>query len=354
MRIVNGCGSTNSQLASLAVVNRALQIAGSNTVGGAAIALPVQLIGAGNETGVVFTIGFDPSVVSLTGVQPGTAASGTPTWSTVAAGQVRIAVFPTNAVFAAGVSELARVQFTVSSTVSNTMMPVVFVGTNAVTWDATGQGLVCSLEAGQVYVGGGMPVSATTNAATGFFDGTVTVVVPAGGIAAGQALRLLFYNLGVDAKGYPITIYNPSGAVTVAGLTNPVPYLQANGPLAAGPFSFTVHYMVVDRTTQPAPTFELQVVSVPFYQVTGSNVPVTMVYTTKRTVQLRFLTEVGKTNYIQYRSNLASNQIWNTVSPAIRGYGGGITNVWTDDGPPKTESSPSNAPIRFYRVLSNP
>ena len=346
VRVSNGCGQTNSRGASLTIVDRALQIVGGSALPGSNIVVPVNLVGAGNETGAVFTLVWDTNVLALAGIVSGSAVTNSPIIATQAPGQFKFWIAPNGAAFNAGLNELIQLHLTVSSCVSNTVVPLFLAGTNDVR-DASGAILVCDSQSGQVYVGGGVPVPPTASTNTGFFEGQVTVNVPPGGLPASQALRILVTGLGTDTLGYPITIYN------AAGTNNGVPYLQVNGPLAQGLITLPVRYAVVDRKTQPAPVFVVQLIGITPVSIpaAGSPIPVNLLYT-NGAVRLQFMTVFGKTNYIQYRSTVATNRSWTTVSPSIRGFGGTMT--WTDDGAPKTESRPGTTTNRFYRVLVNP
>lgn len=66
-------------------------------------------------------------------------------------------------------------------------------------------------------------------------------------------------------------------------------------------------------------------------------------------IRLRFSSDLNRSYYIQYTDNLAE---WKTALPAVTGTGG--IAEWLDDGPPKTESHPSTASARSYRVVFAP
>lgn len=61
---------------------------------------------------------------------------------------------------------------------------------------------------------------------------------------------------------------------------------------------------------------------------------------------LEFSTKRGVTYHIQYSADL---QIWKTAQPVVTGTG--AKAQWIDEGPPRTESKPSQGTIRYYRVI---
>jgi hypothetical protein len=67
----------------------------------------------------------------------------------------------------------------------------------------------------------------------------------------------------------------------------------------------------------------------------------------------RFLIEwpaiVGRTYTVQYSSDMTT---WKTAVQALVAAGTAVQ--WLDDGPPKTETKPSQAGSRFYRVFLLP
>jgi hypothetical protein len=67
----------------------------------------------------------------------------------------------------------------------------------------------------------------------------------------------------------------------------------------------------------------------------------------------RFLIEFsaipGARYAVQYSSDM---QTWKTANPIITAPANRVQ--WYDDGPPKTESKPSDIGSRFYRVMALP
>ena len=67
------------------------------------------------------------------------------------------------------------------------------------------------------------------------------------------------------------------------------------------------------------------------------------------TVMTEFLAQSNRVYYVQYTHDLKT---WKTAVPALVGSGGYIQ--WIDGGEPKTDSSPANDPMRFYRLILLP
>jgi alpha-tubulin suppressor-like RCC1 family protein len=67
------------------------------------------------------------------------------------------------------------------------------------------------------------------------------------------------------------------------------------------------------------------------------------------TFLIQFNTDLNRTYYVEYSSDA---QVWKVAFPPVLGTGGPVQ--WIDDGPPKTDSSPADQTLRFYRVLVSP
>ena len=176
------------------------------------------------------------------------------------------------------------------------------------------------------------------NPQTGLFEQTVRVTNNSSNTLTG--IRLFINGLPVD-----VVVYSASGS------TNGGPYLQYNLPLApAAAVDFVVEYYRANRQAIPQPTYvsmEMNPVSV---VVTGTGRAI------DRFVQLesgRFLLEFtavpGSRYAVQYSSDMV---VWKTANPVITAPSNKVQ--WYDDGPPKTESIPTNTGSRFYRVMEQP
>jgi sugar lactone lactonase YvrE len=136
------------------------------------------------------------------------------------------------------------------------------------------------------------------------------------------------------------------------GRSNGIPYLAYNIPLAPGQnVDLQVEYYVPDRQPFPNPVFRAEVAAQdPPVEPQGTPLGfVRQVWLTNGLFLVELSTMAGRQYYVQYGSNLTN---WTTASPAVLGNGSKVQ--WVDTGPPKTESRPSSATNRFYRVLLAP
>ena len=181
------------------------------------------------------------------------------------------------------------------------------------------------------------------NPQTGLFEQTVRVTNNSSNTVTG--IRLFINGLPVD-----VVVYNASGS------TNGGPYLQYNLPLApTAAVDFVVEYYRANRQAIPQPTYVVEYVA-------EENGPGSVALTgtgraIDRFVQVsggRFLIEFtavpGNRYAVRYGSDPAS--ITNTANPIITAPSNKVQ--WYDDGPPKTESIPTNTGSRFYQVMEQP
>ena len=174
--------------------------------------------------------------------------------------------------------------------------------------------------------------------------------------------RLNFLSVPVDAHANQIQVYNsPSrqGTGTIIDL----------GPIEAGGIQLiTLEYFVPDHQGWPTIGSDaiLPVIStstlVPAARVTppGIGLPDSKVRITRQSavanagftgVLLDFPTQTNRNYYVQYSGQVdfnKTNEI-RLVLPAL--IGTGSTVQWIDNGPPKTESFPTDATTRYYRIL---
>ncbi len=159
-----------------------------------------------------------------------------------------------------------------------------------------------------------------------------------------QAVRLTLQNLAPS-----IVVYNATGTNGVSE-----PYLQHNFPVpAGGSVTFFIEYYVADRVTIPNPTLLVELMPVDSPVVPVGTVQSILrsppVVLTDGSLLIDFATAAGRTYFIQYSADMAT---WTTVVPSLTGTGS--TRQWIDNGPPKTESHPSTAGARFYRIIETP
>ena len=110
--VTNAAGSATSGVAML-TVPRVVRAGTTNGPTGNLVELPVELLAAGDENAVGFSLDFDPAKMTAAGVTPGGALHGAAlNFNTNQPGHVGVvAAQPNNAVFGFGTQEVARIQF---------------------------------------------------------------------------------------------------------------------------------------------------------------------------------------------------------------------------------------------------
>jgi hypothetical protein len=178
---------------------------------------------------------------------------------------------------------------------------------------------------------------------TGLFYQTVLVSNPT---AAPFAALRLWVELDASSLARGVQVWNATGR------SNDVPYLSYNTSLAPGQsVNLQVEYYVPDRRPFPSPSFRTEVTA-----AGPSGEPPGTVLGFVRQVPLpgglflvEFSTIAGWWYFVQYSGDMTD---WKTALPAVVGTGSRVQ--WIDNGPPKTESLPSSASSRFYRVILLP
>jgi hypothetical protein len=159
-----------------------------------------------------------------------------------------------------------------------------------------------------------------------------------------NAIRIYISNLtNVPA----ITVHNASG------YSNNIPYVETHQAIAPGSYvDIRIEYASPLRVV-PNPILRAELA--PVANPGGLNISGTLQRINRtfmlanRTIMTEFLTQSNRVYYIQYTHDLKK---WNTATPALIGSGAYIQ--WIDGGEPKTDSSPANDPMRFYRLVMLP
>ncbi len=178
----------------------------------------------------------------------------------------------------------------------------------------------------------------TFNPQTGLFEQTIQLRNPGGTATTGQ--RVLVHGLTITVR-----LYN------AAGTTNGVPYVEHRAPVPPGTTDLLLEFFSTDRRAFTQPTYAIEPIG-----GTEPPAPAGVVVPVDRNVKLsngRFMIEFaaipGRAYAIQYSADL---QNWKTAVPSVIAP---ATRVqWFDDGPPKTESKPTEVKARFYRVIQLP
>jgi len=186
-------------------------------------------------------------------------------------------------------------------------------------------------------------VSAVTpiilNPQTGLFEQTVSLDNTSANTV--DAIRLVIQALPADVR-----VYNASGSTAGS------PFVLDNFPLDPGSsVDLVIEYYRANRQEIPQPTFLVQDTGAVTVTASGTVIPIN--YFTNDVSGSRFLIEFsatpGRRYAVQYSSDMVS---WKTAVPVITAP---VNRVqWYDDGPPKTESRPTDAGSRFYQVIQLP
>jgi len=160
-------------------------------------------------------------------------------------------------------------------------------------------------------------------------------------------------NTGRVAAVFRILIRNMPARTQVwnaHGTVEGIPYVDLAFSLAPGAKQkITLEYRSADRTTIPQPEFEVTTAAEAEPPQTPTGVTLALqprVTLDNGNVLLEFNSAAGKTYYLQYATDPA---LWKTALPKVEGTGNRIQ--WLDNGPPRTDSHPSTASSRFYRIL---
>ena len=142
-----------------------------------------------------------------------------------------------------------------------------------------------------------------------------------------------------------IVLYNASGTNG-----NGQSYLQYNYPVPpGGTLTLAAEFYSPNRVSTPHPTYTVALVS-PVQLTAPAGTPQSIlrnpVVLADGTFLIDFLTVKGASYYILYSQNMVD---WNVAQPPVIGTGYDLQ--WVDDGPPKTMSSPSSVPSRYYKVI---
>jgi hypothetical protein len=188
------------------------------------------------------------------------------------------------------------------------------------------------------------------NRQTGLFEQSMRLSNT--GAATVDAARV--FVLGLPATN---SLYNRNGVGIPIGSTNFAPYVQTDVPLGPGSnLVFLLEYYLPDLKAITNQTLKAEAATPaqpPGLPAGAQSVPLQAGRDPMLLANGRFLIEwaaiVGRSYAIQYSSDMTN---WKTAVPSIVA---AATKVqWLDDGPPKTETKPSQAASRYYRVFLLP
>ena len=123
-------GSITSSNAVLTVLTSAVEIVSASANGSTTALVPVQLVSAGNENSLYFSLNYNSSVLTYTGVTAGSNATGAfliANTSQTGSGSLGLELLlPGSAVFSAGTQQLAVVSFAVAQLSNAVVTPITF------------------------------------------------------------------------------------------------------------------------------------------------------------------------------------------------------------------------------------
>jgi hypothetical protein len=156
-----------------------------------------------------------------------------------------------------------------------------------------------------------------------------------------SAARVLVFGLLPGAQ-----VFNANGT------NNGIPFVQYNLPVPPGGSADQIIEYYVPSRVPPTPILVTEIVP-NLSPVTLTGVPQKIARMVElkadNTFLLEFSTLLNRSYAVQYSSDLVQ---WKTVVPTVTGNGSRVQ--WIDNGAPKTESAPSAAEKRFYRVVLLP
>lgn len=395
--ITNAAGSVTSSNALLTVTTnivhrlttgRVLQI-------GNTLAVPIIFRSNGRENAVSFSLAYDTNTVSnptFTKID-GTAVATTDTTQPGVAG---IALtLPVGSMFNAGYAGLGLIQFDLATGKNPLAAGLSFVSAPIPIGAANTNVQALNVLASVLPQFSLVTTNPVLNLQSGLFEQQLVISNP--GATVMTNVNILPLNLGVDARTNAIRFFNaqvsqvgiyPYGDPLVSFDTGCSCGLIANAPVtcsftdflgcSAGMASIdysntnatllyaqlanlqpgesrtvTVEYYVSDHLTTPAPSYALFladpfVISVPPGVVTTFSIDATRYVTNSAIVE--FSTKLGNEYFVQWSDTAEGLSTGKVVFPQILGTGSRVQ--WIDNGPPKTDTPPTNH-NRFYRVLSD-
>jgi alpha-tubulin suppressor-like RCC1 family protein len=332
----------------LRITPRTLTVLGGHCTPGGPVLVPVQLLSDDAEHALAFSVAYDTNLLTFVSATNGPDAADAAFTVTAAAGQIGISLTrPAGSSFTNGLRTVALLNFTGAAITNSAVTAITFADAPVVRLLQTTNNLPLPAQ----YTAGGVvilpAISVGQSVASSLFNQVIHVTNPANAGGPVNAVRIWFYNLGVDSKGYAIRVNNATGT------SNGVPFIQWNGTLAPGQsVDLAVEYYIADRKTMPQPNIVVEFPGEQTFTVPDGTVVTALFKMFGDHTLVQFDTLAGHTYYVQYAADATGAGGWKTAQPPI--IGTGATVQWIDNGPPKTESAPNAVPSRFYRVLLTP
>ena len=392
--VTNSFGSTNSFEARLSVTTSVPRRLGTGRIVkvGSQVGVPITFRANGRETNVSFSLRYTNTYTSPTFAPANSAAVVTTTVTPSNAVGVSVSL-PAGQTFPAGDHWLGLLQFNGTDALQGRLafttnpVPVAAVNSNG-----TGLMISAAVQPQFVLASGSR---GQLSFQSGLFEEKMTISNPSETVMTN--LDILALRLGFDSQTNIISFFNSQDTLTsfpfgdplisspcdcgcgffqdttnnpcsfsvyldcgatndcslnFTGLAPLFRFAQINNLAPGASTTVTLEFYVSDHVTVPQPSYSLFLADPPLLRLPPFNTaPFTI--TTNRFVNGTFLIEFGtlldRFYYVQYAATtdaLQTNAL--TVLPPVRGTGSRVQ--WTDNGPPKTASPPTNG-SRFYRVL---
>jgi hypothetical protein len=340
--ITNAAGSTNYLIGTLNVTTNAFRQLGIGNIAqtGSSVVVPITLSGNRHENAISFSLAYDTNAFSnpVWGNNYPTANASA---DTSTPGIFGVAVtLPPGEMFNSTNREIGTVLFALAPGKSifdgrlaftNAPIPIAGVTANGTNF-AVLTGSLLQLE---------RLAAPTLNLQSGLFEHRILIANPAA--VTMTNLNILVADAGFDSRTNAIRLYNGQFTDTVL-VTNLVPGESR---------VLTIEFYVPDHVTVPNPKylvspFDFASLSLPPTVAKTLAVDVTR-YLTNSTI-VEFSTQLGRQYFIQYANTTDALVTGKVVFPSVIGTGSRIQ--WIDNGPPKTDSPPTNQ-TRFYRILTD-
>ena len=356
VRVTDSTNSVTSSNALLVVNTQPRKVTTGVITGGGQAQVEIRLSANGRENGVTLSLGYLTNVFAnpvFTSAFP--SATTTVDVSQAAAGLVGLTLqLPAGQMFSNGPVSLGFFSF--DFVAGNNPFAGGLYFTNAPTGvsatDTNGQTLVLGA--------GGLPSAQSLgapalNLQSGLFE--QRVVLGNGGPQWLTNVQTLVYGLGNDSRTNAIRLFNAQGSAladwNADGVAESLPFVQVANLTNGESRQLTLEYYVSDHVTVPTPgLLTLASNAWTFSTPAGVALSITRSLYTNGVFLIEFNSKTNGRYYIQYATtpgDLMNTATVKTALPVITGTGSRMQ--WTDNGPPKTESPPTNG-SRFYRVLS--
>jgi len=355
VRVTDSSNSITSSNATLLVTTQPRKVSTGTITSGGQAQVEILLTANGRENIVMLSLGYLTNILAnpaFTSAFP--SATTTVDTSQTGAGLVGLTVqLPTGEMFTNGPVSLGF--FTFDFVSGNNPFAGGYYFTNAPTpvagMDTNAHALVLTASVLPSAQALGAPA---LNLQSGLFE--QQLVLGNGGSLSLSNVQLFACGLTNDSRTNAIRLYNGQGTAGIDwnqdGAIDFTPFVQINNLTNGESRQLTLEYYVSDHTTLPVPTFVTMATNAfTFKTPPGTAQEISRAIYTNGVFIIEFSTKTNGQYYIQYGAtpgDLMNSGTVKTAFPYVIGTGSRV--LWIDNGPPKTDSPPTNG-SRFYRVL---